>query len=269
LACPTARAAHRLNEVCSGILAAHEAQSSSSKGSVSALGAVPHAVTVHRLLGYGVSASSPAGQAALAKAAAIQRGEEQTSNGQGGGGSGRKGRSLGLPQVGALSLGNKGGRREEDARGRDGVLLTNFLDGNGSDQHSTHGDASDGNGTTSGELQYSNVLHSGASVGHTSAESDAQENESGDDDVMDEMPSGPSAPSGGSASKKGSGSDAGVRSGPFLFHRGNPLPYDAILVDEASMLDLQLARALMEAMPVPKPERDEGGTKSGEAALDV
>ena len=35
----------------------------------------------------------------------------------------------------------------------------------------------------------------------------------------------------------------------FTHHAGNPLPYDALIVDEASMLDLALATRLLEAVP--------------------
>ncbi len=35
----------------------------------------------------------------------------------------------------------------------------------------------------------------------------------------------------------------------FEFHAGNPLKLDALLVDEASMLDLPLAAALLDALP--------------------
>lgn len=35
----------------------------------------------------------------------------------------------------------------------------------------------------------------------------------------------------------------------FTYHAGNPLPYDALIVDEASMLDLALATRLLEAVP--------------------
>ncbi|MDI9569711.1 MAG: exodeoxyribonuclease V subunit alpha [Pseudomonadota bacterium] len=35
----------------------------------------------------------------------------------------------------------------------------------------------------------------------------------------------------------------------FRHHRGNPLPYDALIVDEASMLDLSLAARLFDALP--------------------
>ncbi len=35
----------------------------------------------------------------------------------------------------------------------------------------------------------------------------------------------------------------------FSYHAGNPLPYDALIVDEASMLDLALATRLLEAVP--------------------
>jgi exodeoxyribonuclease V alpha subunit len=37
--------------------------------------------------------------------------------------------------------------------------------------------------------------------------------------------------------------------GKFTHHAGNPLPYDALIVDEASMLDLALATRLLEAVP--------------------
>lgn len=37
--------------------------------------------------------------------------------------------------------------------------------------------------------------------------------------------------------------------GTFTHHAGNPLPYDALIVDEASMLDLALATRLLEAVP--------------------
>ncbi len=37
--------------------------------------------------------------------------------------------------------------------------------------------------------------------------------------------------------------------GKFTYHAGNPLPYDALIVDEASMLDLALATRLLEAVP--------------------
>lgn len=37
--------------------------------------------------------------------------------------------------------------------------------------------------------------------------------------------------------------------GRFTFHAGNPLPIDALIVDEASMLDLALATRLLEAVP--------------------
>lgn len=37
--------------------------------------------------------------------------------------------------------------------------------------------------------------------------------------------------------------------GGFRYHRGNPLPFDALVVDEASMLDLALATHLFEALP--------------------
>lgn len=36
--------------------------------------------------------------------------------------------------------------------------------------------------------------------------------------------------------------------GSYAFCRGNPLPADAVLVDEASMLDITLAAALLEAL---------------------
>ncbi|THF65000.1 exodeoxyribonuclease V subunit alpha [Pseudothauera nasutitermitis] len=39
------------------------------------------------------------------------------------------------------------------------------------------------------------------------------------------------------------------RSGHFVHHAGNPLPYDVVVVDEASMLDLALAARLVDAVP--------------------
>jgi exodeoxyribonuclease V alpha subunit len=41
----------------------------------------------------------------------------------------------------------------------------------------------------------------------------------------------------------------GWSSGNFRYHRGNPLPLDMLVVDEASMLDLELAARLVEALP--------------------
>lgn len=66
---------------------------------------------------------------------------------------------------------------------------------------------------------------------------------------------------GAQAGSKGKGKGNRSSHGPFLFHADNPLPYDAVLVDEASMLDLNLARALIEALPVP---RAADGEPSGE-----
>jgi len=37
--------------------------------------------------------------------------------------------------------------------------------------------------------------------------------------------------------------------GRFRFHRGNPLPLDMLIVDEVSMLDMELSARLMEALP--------------------
>ena len=39
--------------------------------------------------------------------------------------------------------------------------------------------------------------------------------------------------------------------GRFTYHAGNPLPYDVLIVDEASMLDLAMATRLLEAVPAP------------------
>jgi exodeoxyribonuclease V alpha subunit len=41
----------------------------------------------------------------------------------------------------------------------------------------------------------------------------------------------------------------GWNSGGFRHHRDNPLPLDMLVVDEASMLDLELATSLMDALP--------------------
>lgn len=41
----------------------------------------------------------------------------------------------------------------------------------------------------------------------------------------------------------------GWSSGGFRYHSGNPLPLDMLVVDEASMLDLELAARLVEALP--------------------
>jgi exodeoxyribonuclease V alpha subunit len=41
----------------------------------------------------------------------------------------------------------------------------------------------------------------------------------------------------------------GWSSGGFRYHGGNPLPLDMLVVDEASMLDLELAARLVEALP--------------------
>lgn len=38
--------------------------------------------------------------------------------------------------------------------------------------------------------------------------------------------------------------------GSYTFNRSNPLPADAVLVDEAAMLDLPLSAALLEALPL-------------------
>jgi exodeoxyribonuclease V alpha subunit len=42
---------------------------------------------------------------------------------------------------------------------------------------------------------------------------------------------------------------AGATPGAFAHHAGQPLPLDALVVDEASMLDLALARRLLDALP--------------------
>jgi exodeoxyribonuclease V alpha subunit len=41
----------------------------------------------------------------------------------------------------------------------------------------------------------------------------------------------------------------GWSAGSFRYHRGNPLPLDMLVVDEASMLDLELATRLLDALP--------------------
>jgi exodeoxyribonuclease V alpha subunit len=41
----------------------------------------------------------------------------------------------------------------------------------------------------------------------------------------------------------------GWSAGGFRHHQGNPLPLDMLVVDEASMLDLELAARLMDALP--------------------
>ena len=43
----------------------------------------------------------------------------------------------------------------------------------------------------------------------------------------------------------------GARSGltQFRYHAGNPLPLDLLLIDEASMIDLHLMHAVLDALP--------------------
>lgn len=48
-------------------------------------------------------------------------------------------------------------------------------------------------------------------------------------------------------------SEEAVEALRFLHHRGNPLPGTRFLVDEASMLDVQLAGALLDALPLDDP----------------
>jgi exodeoxyribonuclease V alpha subunit len=54
-------------------------------------------------------------------------------------------------------------------------------------------------------------------------------------------------PSGSSTIHRLLGANPGL--GKFTHHAGNPLPIDALIVDEASMLDLALATRLLEAVP--------------------
>ena len=55
------------------------------------------------------------------------------------------------------------------------------------------------------------------------------------------------AASGRSAGRGGGGAQGNAVS--FGYHSQRPLPTDAVLVDEASMLDLPLAAALLDAVP--------------------
>ena len=50
------------------------------------------------------------------------------------------------------------------------------------------------------------------------------------------------------AGSQGEGDDEESLEGNYTFNRSNPLAADAVLVDEASMLDITLAAALLEAL---------------------
>ena len=52
----------------------------------------------------------------------------------------------------------------------------------------------------------------------------------------------------GSRSREAPGDDEEELEGSYSFCRSNPLPAEAVLVDEAAMLDVNLAAALLEAL---------------------
>ena len=56
-------------------------------------------------------------------------------------------------------------------------------------------------------------------------------------------------PAGSRSRAEAPGDDEEELEGSYSFCRSNPLPAEAVLVDEAAMLDVNLAAALLEALP--------------------
>ena len=249
LACPTARAAHRLNEMLASereawgleLERARRGEADVPPGARAGL-PFPRAVTLHRLLEFGKRAGGAA----------------DGSDGAGGGGAAPDpGGAARQPQqqgLGAVRLGGFGSWRvgSEEERGAPTLQLPGGggADGAGGEEEL----AVDAGAMSLSGAATSDAAPAGVLAWKLAAESDWDLREAAGAAAGPAQRPGADGSFPDAARRRGAEGGGGYRRG-FLRDARNPLEADAVLVDEASMVDVRLAHALLSAVRAPSQGR--------------